>query len=81
MRELVGAGMRVSIDTFDAGEIRTAVAAGAELVLSVNGSNIDVARDLAGTGARVVVVPDLGGSLDTLEPSLEALDALGRAAT
>jgi dihydropteroate synthase-like protein len=42
-------------------------------VLSVNGSNIDVARDLAGTGARVVVVPDLGSALDTLEPSLEKL--------
>ena len=65
--------MRVSVDTFDRDEIRTAVAAGAELVLSVNGSNIDVARDLAGTGARVVVVPDLGGTLDTLEPSLEKL--------
>ena len=63
--------MRVSVDTFDPDEIRTAVAAGAELVLSVNGSNIEVARDLAGTGARVVVVPDLGGTLDTLEPSLE----------
>ena len=55
----------------------TAVAAGAELVLSVNGSNIDVARDLAGTGARVVVVPDLGGALDTLEPSLDEARARG----
>ena len=73
VRELVAAGMRVSVDTFDPDEIRTAVAAGAELVLSVNGSNIDVAQDLAGTGARVVVVPDLGGALDTLEPSLEKL--------
>src|SRR2546430_8977394 len=36
VRELVDAGMRVSVDSFDAGEIRTAVAAGAELVLSVN---------------------------------------------
>jgi dihydropteroate synthase-like protein len=74
VRDLVAAGMRVSIDTFDADEIRTAVAAGAELVLSVNGSNIEVARDLAGSGARVVVVPDLGGGLDTLEPSLERLE-------
>ena len=77
MRELAAAGMRVSVDTFDPDEIRTAVAAGAELVLSVNGSNIDVARDLAGTGARVVVVPDLGGTLDTLEPSLEKLERWG----
>ena len=77
VRELVAAGMRVSVDTFDPGEIRTAVAAGARLVLSVNGSNIEVARDLAGTGARVVVVPDLGGTLDTLEPSLDKLARWG----
>ena len=77
VRELVGAGRRVSVDTFDADEIRRAVAAGAELVLSVNGSNIEAARDLAGSGARVVVVPDLGGSIDTLEPSLGALARWG----
>ena len=75
--ELVGAGMRVSIDSFDGDEIRTAVSAGAELVLSVNGSNLAVAPDLRGTGARVVAVPELGGSLDTLTPTLEALDAWG----
>ena len=73
VRELVAAGMRVSVDTFDPEEIRVAVAGGAELVLSVNGSNIEAARDLAGTGARVVVVPDLGSGLETLEPSLEKL--------
>src|SRR4030088_785878 len=65
--------MRVSGRPFRPGEIRTAVAAGAELVLSVNGSNIDVARDLARTGARVVVVPDLGSALDTLDTGLEKL--------
>jgi dihydropteroate synthase len=75
VRELVADGMRISIDTFDAGEIRTAVEAGAELVLSVNSSNIDVARDLSGGPVRVVVVPDLGGTLDTLEPSLEKVNA------
>ena len=36
VRELVDAGMRVSIDTFDVDEIRTAVRAGASVVLSVN---------------------------------------------
>jgi len=72
--ELTGAGMRVSIDSFDPDEIRTAVRAGAEMVLSVNGSNVDVARDLAGTGARVVVLPDLGAGLDTLAPTLARLD-------
>ena len=77
VRELVDAGTRASIDTFEPGEIRTAVEAGAELVLSVNGSNIDVARDLAGSGARVVVVPDLGASLDTMDRSVEKLTAWG----
>ncbi len=74
---LVAEGMRVSVDTFDAAEIRDAVAAGAELVLSINASNLDAAQHLAGTRARVVVIPDLGGSLDTLEPSLNALARWG----
>src|SRR5688500_4351215 len=77
VRDLIAAGMRVSVDTFDPTEIRTAVDAGAELVLSVNSSNIDVARDLAGSGARVVVLPDLGGALDTLDPNVEKLEAWG----
>src|SRR5262245_4563437 len=77
VRSLVGAGMRVAVDTFDAAEIRTAVGAGAELVLSVNGSNLDVAADLAGTGARVVAVPELGGDLGTLDPTLEKLEQHG----
>jgi dihydropteroate synthase-like protein len=58
-------------------EIRDAVDAGAELVLSINSTNIDVARDLVGSGARVVVVPDLGAALDTLDPSINALEAWG----
>lgn len=77
VRDLTAAGMRVSVDTFDPDEIRAAVNAGASLVLSVNGSNIDVAADLRGTGARVVVIPDLGGSLDTLDASIERLSAWG----
>jgi dihydropteroate synthase len=77
VRDLVSSKMRVSIDTFETIEIREAVEAGAELVLSVNSTNIDVARDLAGSGARVVVVPDLGASLDTLDPSINKLQAWG----
>jgi len=74
VRQLRGAGMRVSVDSFDPVEILTAVRAGAELVLSVNGSNLDVAREVAGSGARVVVIPELGGGLDTLDGSIEALE-------
>ncbi|HEX6535749.1 MAG TPA: DUF6513 domain-containing protein, partial [Gemmatimonadaceae bacterium] len=37
VRELVGAGLRVSVDSFERGEILAAADAGASLVLSVNG--------------------------------------------
>ena len=74
VRQLRERGMRVSVDSFDPAEILAAVRAGAELVLSVNGSNLDVARELEGTGARVVVIPDFGEGLDTLESSIEALE-------
>ena len=77
VRELVDAGMRVSVDSFDPAEIRAAVGAGAELVLSVNSSNLDVARELAGTIARVVVIPDFGTGIETLDPSIAALERWG----
>jgi dihydropteroate synthase len=74
VRALRDLGLRVSIDSFDPDEVARAVAAGAELVLSVNGSNRDAARDW---GAEVVVIPDRPGSLDGLDASIEALDAAG----
>ena len=77
VRELVDAGMRVSIDTFDVDEIRTAVHAGASLVLSVNQSNVDIVRELSSYPVRWVAVPDLGGPIETLEPTLTKLDAWG----
>ena len=77
VRELRAADLRVSIDSFDPTEIRTAVGAGAELILSINGSNRAVIDDLRGTGVRVVAIPDFGATLDTLDPTLEALTAAG----
>ncbi|HEX5386685.1 MAG TPA: DUF6513 domain-containing protein [Gemmatimonadales bacterium] len=77
VRELRASGLRVSIDSFDPEEIRSAVRHGAELVLSVNGSNLDVAREAAEHGARVVVIPDFGAGLDTLDRNIERLDAWG----
>jgi dihydropteroate synthase len=74
--ELVDTGMKVSIDTFDPAEILTAVRAGATLVLSLNGSNLDVAREL-GSGVRAVVVPEAGGGIVTLEPTIAALESWG----
>jgi dihydropteroate synthase len=67
-------GMRISVDSFDPDEIRTAVEAGAELVLSVNRSNLEVARDLGGTDTRVVVIPDFGEELDTIDRSINSLE-------
>jgi dihydropteroate synthase len=77
VRELVGLGMRVSVDTFDPHEIRTAVDAGASLVLSVNSTNLEVARDFARSETRVVVIPDFGAGIETLEPSIAALERWG----
>ncbi len=74
VRELVAAGMRVSIDSFEPSEIRSAVTAGAELVLSVNSSNLEVAKECGGTGTRVVVIPDLGQGIETLDSSVAALE-------
>lgn len=48
-------GFRVSIDSFDRGEVETAVGHGAELVLSCNRENRDWAVDLP---AELVVIPD-----------------------
>jgi dihydropteroate synthase len=74
VRDLTGLGMRISVDSFDSDEIRSAVEAGAELVLSINGSNLAVAESLAGGTARVVAIPDFGAGLDTLDPTLNALE-------
>ncbi|HYK81579.1 MAG TPA: DUF6513 domain-containing protein [Gemmatimonadales bacterium] len=74
VRALTAEGARVSIDSFEPEEIRAAVAAGAELVLSVNRTNLEVAQALAGTSTRVVVIPDFGQGIDTLDPSIAALE-------
>lgn len=68
------AGLRVSIDTFDATETQLAVHAGAELVLSVNATNRAAAADW---GVEVVAIPDQAGSLSGLEETIEALRDAG----
>ncbi len=77
VRELVAAGMRVSVDSFDTREIRTAVAAGAELVLSVNSSNLDVLPDVAAAGARAVIVPDAGASFESIDRTIASFERAG----
>lgn len=72
VRALRAGGHRVSVDSFDPDEIRAAVAAGAELVLSVNAANIGLAREL---DATFVVIPDFDGGLDTLDKNIETLES------
>lgn len=74
VRALRDAGHRVSIDSFDPVEVADAVAAGAELVLSVNATNRHHAPDW---GVEVVALPDAPGTLDGLDDTLGFLDARG----
>ncbi len=74
VRALRAEGLRVSIDSFDPAEVEVAAQAGAELVLSVNGSNVDAAR---GWGCEVVVLPDELATLDGLDRTVEKLAGWG----
>ncbi len=67
-------GWRVSIDSLQPVEIGPAVAAGAELVLSVNSTNREAAMDW---GCEVVVVPDDFATLDGLSETVETLASAG----
>lgn len=72
---LVDEGFRVSIDSFDRVEVQSAVAAGAELVLSCNSTNVEWAKDL---DAELVVIPDEPHDLDSLIPTIDTLKGRGR---
>jgi dihydropteroate synthase-like protein len=74
VKALRDAGLRVSIDTFDPAEVEAAVKAGAELVLSVNTSNLPAARSW---GCEVVAVPDVPATLEGLDRTVEALAGWG----
>ncbi|GIW83025.1 MAG: dihydropteroate synthase [Gemmatales bacterium] len=63
-------GLRVSIDSFNRVEVEAAVRAGAELVLSVNRSNREAARDW---GCEVVAVPTVTADLGDLDQTIEYL--------
>jgi dihydropteroate synthase-like protein len=73
-RVLRSQGFRISIDSFDRHEVEQAVAAGAELVLSVNSSNCGWAEKLP---AELVVIPDDPRDLASLAPTMEKLLAAG----
>ncbi|MFM7164729.1 MAG: DUF6513 domain-containing protein [Planctomycetaceae bacterium] len=74
VRELRNAGHRVSIDSFDQTEVEAAVAAGAELILSCNQSNLDWVSRL---GVEVVAVPETPQDTDSLDRIAEQLSQRG----
>jgi dihydropteroate synthase-like protein len=74
VKRLRDAGLRVSIDSFDRAEVEAAVKAGAELVLSVNTTNLEAARDW---GCEVVAVPDVPATLAGLERTVNTLAGWG----
>jgi dihydropteroate synthase-like protein len=69
-KSLRAEGLRVSIDSFDRREVEAAVAAGAELVLSVNATNRDWAARLP---AELVAIPDDPRALETLHATIDCL--------
>jgi len=71
LREL---GLRVSIDSFDSQEVAQACTAGAELVLSVNSSNMHAAVDW---GCEVVVIPDTPDDEKNFSKTVEFLSTRG----
>lgn len=74
VRLLRAEGFRVSVDSFQPREVDEGVRAGAELVLSVNGTNRQWAKDW---GCEVVALPDEPATLGGLEETLERLEADG----
>ena len=76
VRRLRAAGLRVSVDSFDRAEVEAAVEAGAELVLSCNGTNVDWACQVP---AEFVVIPDDLRNLDSWNETIQRLKEAGRA--
>ncbi len=79
VRALVADGLRVSIDSFNPDEVDAALANGAELVLSVNGTNVAHARRWHALypAAEVVAIPDTPSDLDSLARTVDVLRDIG----
>ena len=63
-------GHRVAVDSFDRQEVPAAVDAGAELVLSCNGTNVSWAKQL---NAEVVAIPDTPSDIESLQKTIDLL--------
>ncbi len=67
-------GFTVSLDSFDPETILCADEAGIDLLLSINSQNMDLASKLH---CKVVVIPDFGEGLESLEKNAAELEQLG----
>jgi len=74
IRKLKAKGFTVSLDTFDPETILQGDRAGMDLLLSINSQNMDLADKLK---CKVVVIPDFGQGLDSLEKNAVCLDQMG----
>lgn len=79
VRALVADGLRVSVDSFNPDEVDAALANGAELVLSVNGTNVTHARRWHARypAAEVVAIPDTPSDFDSLARTVDVLRDIG----
>ena len=65
-------GFTVSLDTFNAEDILRADTAGLDYLLSVNSTNLELARRLK---CKVVVIPDFDQGLESLERNIARLES------
>lgn len=74
VKRLRDEGLRVSVDSFDSGEVASACRSGAELVLSVNSSNRQQAVDW---DTEVVAIPDAPEDARSFEETINFLADAG----
>jgi dihydropteroate synthase-like protein len=72
VRALRAEGFSVSVDSFNAEDILGADRAGVDFLLSINSQNMDLARRLK---CKVVVIPDEGQGLESLERNVAQLES------
>lgn len=86
VRVLKTEGIKVSIDSLDAKEITRAVRSGAEMILSINSSNLEALDAQYAKGSTggpdggqciPVVIPDMDRSIDSLLRNIEAVEHRG----
>ena len=75
VKQLRAEGFRVSVDSFEQSEVESAVEAGAELVLSCNGTNVHWACELP---VEFVVIPDDVHDLGSWEATCRRLQESNR---